>query len=42
MQKEMFIYLERFISALKRFEDRDQSFSDYYIEQIDKILENNY
>ncbi len=39
MQKEMFIYLERFISALKRFEEGNQSFSDFYIEQIDKILE---
>ena len=29
----------RFLSALKRFEDGNQSFADFYIEQIDKILE---
>ena len=39
MQKEMFIYLERFLSALKRFEDGNQSFADFYIEQIDKLIE---
>lgn len=38
MQKEMFIYLERFINALKLFEEGTQSFYDFYIEQIDKIL----
>ena len=38
MQKEMFVYLDRFISALKFFEESAQPFSDFYIEQIDKIL----
>ena len=39
IQKEMFIYLERFISALKRFEEGTQSFSEFYIEHIENILE---
>ena len=39
MQKEMFVYLDRFISALRLFEESTQSFFDFYIEQIDKILE---
>lgn len=32
-------WFERFISSLKRFEEGDQSFADFYIEQIDKLLE---
>jgi len=39
VQKEMFIFLERFIEALKQFEAGEQAFSDYYIEHIDIILE---
>ncbi len=38
-QKEIFVYLDRFISALRLFEQSTQSFYDFYIEQIDKILE---
>ncbi|MBQ9080732.1 MAG: DUF4932 domain-containing protein [Clostridia bacterium] len=38
MQKEMFVYLDRFVNALRLFEESAQSFSDFYIEQIDKIL----
>lgn len=38
MQKEIFVYLDRFISALRIFEESSQSFSDFYIKQIDKIL----
>ena len=38
MQKKMFIDLDRFISALKIFEESSESFSNFYIEHIDKIL----
>jgi len=38
MQKDMFIYLDRFLRALKCFEEGTQSFSDFYIGQIDNIL----
>ncbi len=38
MQKETFIYLEQFICALKQFEQKAQSFSAFYIENIDEIL----
>jgi hypothetical protein len=37
-QRESFIYIDRFIEALKEFEKGKQSFAEFYTECIDDIL----
>lgn len=39
-QKKSFIFIDSFISALKRFEASDVVFSEFYIDRIDEILSN--
>lgn len=37
-QKDVFIFIDNFISALKQFEALNINFSEFYIEKIEKIL----
>lgn len=37
-QKESFLFIDNFISALKRFETLTVDFSEFYVDNIDKIL----